>query len=225
MGFKGADNSKDKGDKGKPKAKAKNAGMIPKVADPRCKICNCQFRAHLDRLIVAGATLKDVAEFYTDATGDPISTQSVSRHKNKHLDLRQRALRRIVERRRVNLDDETDDAANDLLHRQSMLEAVAADGFNRMMGGEVRYTVGEWLSVVSELDRVENEERVASEDQMRRELAAMVSAIRQVLPEERWDELMRAYQFHLGDAQGELIEAEAKAIEAEVIREEDEQDE
>lgn len=204
--------------KGGPKKAKKEAPSFrtPQVVDKRCKVCSQpEVRGYIDRMLVAGVSVRDIADFYSQVTDQTIHYSSVYRHQ-KHLDLKQRVLRRIVEKRIRDEDTLTDDATGDLLHRRSMLEAVAHEGFSQILDQRVRFTVGEWNSIMETIDRMDREEEQESVVELKRELIALVTALKQSLGPAQYDQIMREYEVQLGGRALEIGRSKDDDIAAEM---------
>lgn len=178
------------------------AGGTPLVNVPNCRVCAHALRPHVDRMLLTGAaSLREVVAFIKEVSGDEIGTSSVHRHA-RHMSMREQALRRVVQRRMGIDDAETEDAADLLISRRAMLEAVATDGFDKIVGGEVRYTVGEWAAILDRLRQAEADEDGASREVMQRQLLAFVAAVKQVLPADQFAQVWVIYKQNLGEEPG-----------------------
>jgi hypothetical protein len=82
-----------------------NLGDMPVKSEPRCNICSCASRNKVDKLIAAQFSMTDIAQELLDSDPDfkdkvlDTVRKNVERHAKRHLDLRNKAIRHMVEQR------------------------------------------------------------------------------------------------------------------------------
>jgi len=171
---------------------------VPQIVGKNCLCCISEFRGYIDRMLIAGVPQREIADFLGRIIGKDVHHTAVGRHYRNHLDLKQRALRKIMEKRIAGEIDDVDAAAGDLLNRKAMVEMVAHKGFTDIVEGSVRFTVGEWLSAMDRLDAADREETGASIAEMQRETMALVHAIQSIVPAPMLKQILDLYSTNLG---------------------------
>jgi hypothetical protein len=101
-------------------------------SEPRCNICNSVARNKIDKLLVAGFSntsvaqeLMEVDQGFADKNIDTVR-KNVERHAKGHLDIRNRGVREIVERRAKEQGILVDSAIGQITSGRALLDILVA---------------------------------------------------------------------------------------------------
>lgn len=195
----------------------------------RCRVCtDPEARARVNRLLAWGMDLREIESLLGDINArrrrnNQITYYSLRGHKERHFNIQDpasAALRRILERRKAQVADETATGVGNLLTGMAYLDIVAQKGFQNLLDEDtvVDYETGLKAQLKLE-DMVREgaiEEQVA---QMRRDVSVLQQAVRDVLGDKPalLTELSQRIDELTGNSRDEVITAE-------VIDDDDEDD-
>lgn len=199
-----------------------HGGKDPKVKiHPSCRVCNApnDLMKTVNYMLASGASYKDVERLIAPINaslpeGARIDYQGIRRHQKSHLPYDADAVRRILERRAEEAQQDFERGSNHLVGVAAYAEVMMKKGFASMANGEITVSPSEGLKAAEFLHRIEQES--AGQDNAAETLATLnriIQAVRAVVPERYWQRIMN----HL--------DGEQEAIEAEAIEEDDEFDE
>lgn len=188
---------KKPGGASKGKAVERRPPVAPKgfqISHPQCKVCQSPSRRFIDRLLVLGIPAAQVAAQYSDIDEIEYSRKSMANHKNKHLDLRDAAIRRMVEKRAEEAGIDVEAATESLLTSRSALETLVHKGYESVVTGEVLVRPEDMMSALKHLREEEEEIFQVQLDRMREdlreELNALIRAIQKVVPSGMHNDVM-----------------------------------
>lgn len=98
---------------------------------PRCHACNSDFRADIDRMLLAGETTRAVSQWLDKTHCERIAHNSLAAHKREHLKVMEEAQERLAERaaEQAEAAKAFDDAVAQKVNDVEMLEEVARVGY------------------------------------------------------------------------------------------------
>jgi hypothetical protein len=131
-------------------------------AQTRCHICNSAFRHEVDRMLVQGYPHNLIAEELiardVDFFGRKLQTvrRNVDRHASNHLEVREKAKRRLLEKRAKEEGILIDDLEHAYIAGEAVLEAIVAKGWDQLQKDDrgIRMdTVVEAVKMLTDLKR------------------------------------------------------------------------
>lgn len=192
----------------------------PQMPTGRCRVCqHPESRQKVNTLLTYGMGATEILEFVEDinakrSKNNKITLDSIRNHKHRgHFNVQSptnAAYRRILERRKAQLSDEVADGSEHLLTGMAYLDVVAHKGWQHLVDDEtvVDYETG--LKAQLKLEEMvrdgQVEEQVA---QMRRDVALLQQAVKDVVPEQYLREITERIDELTGNvADDNIIDAE-----------------
>lgn len=158
------------------------------VVEPKCNICQSSSRAKVDRLVAAQFTYKSIAQELIDSDAEfskkELDTvrKNVERHAKRHVDIRSRAVRAIVERRAKEQGILLDHAEGQITNGRALLDLIVGRATEQLAGNpdaKVRYQ--DALEAVKQLEDVQRGEYQAQLELLQRQVMAISTALKNVL--------------------------------------------
>jgi hypothetical protein len=165
----------------------RNAKTAPVPFEPRCKVCTSPSRAFIDSLIAKGYPHSQIADKTYDKDGKKLDRRSVSRHSKRHLPIEQEAIRRILEEEADLLGQNFEEGVKGAITRRGILEVLQRKGFEKVLANDVEMEVKDLIKLAETLERMDQQVSSEQVDQMRAQVAAVMQAIREVVPRDYWD--------------------------------------
>lgn len=178
---------------------------LPWIYEPKCSICRSTNRKAIDQMLVAGFSLRSIAEHF-ERLGETFTRASLSRHGRKHVTLQSAAIRRIIEKRAEDMVDSVEEAAGFLATRRSILEVAMQKGYDQIMSGSAHISPQDLLAIMDKLERMEAEEHAVAVDEMMRDFNAFAQAVKAMVEEEKWPEIVALYKENLQDMKTPALE-------------------
>lgn len=200
--------------------------QIPTIIEPRCKVCQSDFRDVIDRLIVTGISDTKLAQQFAGKDASLKSSvgavrKSIERHRKRHLNVRDSALRRILEKRAAEAGILVDRYEDQLVDTTALLEQMIAKGQEQITDPKARI---KYQDVIKAAEMLRDQRLQEASEQMEvyaRQVRAISQAVKELVPLELHPAIVdRARQL----LTGEFVEVGAgqqaqlpKAEEVEVI--------
>jgi hypothetical protein len=168
---------------------------LPVKTEPRCKICQSSVRPHVDRLIAAQFPYRAIAEQIqgTDPKlGKTLSAlaKNVERHAKKHVNVRDRAVRSIIEQRAMEQGILLDSATTNLTTSRALVDVMIHRGLEQATDPDTRIKYQDVLEAVKLQQEMEQSTYVAELEDKQKQLWAISQAVKQIVPEEKYPELV-----------------------------------
>lgn len=195
--------------------------VLPIITEPRCNICKSSMRSLIDQLIVSGYSPMAIARQVhgTELKGsiDAIR-KSVERHSDRHLNVREEALKRIIDNRAKERGILIDATEERLVTSEAVLDMIVSKGLEQIVDPAARVKYQDILKAV-ELQKSYESDSVAQQlDILQRQMWAIREAVKKVCPPELWQELV---QTAMDLFSGADPFAEPETLELEPVEEED----
>lgn len=179
---------------------------LPAIVEPRCKICNSEYREAVDKRWAAGASGGTIALWLQDL-GFQVDKRSVNRHLANHVSVEHEALARIVQERFRQRQEHIEAEADFRITRDALAQALVEGGFQRLIDGDAKVPFEHALKA-AELQAVwEKEEEAVKVDELLRQLDCIVQALKDVATPEVWKAVAkRARQIYDGSVLAQVEE-------------------
>lgn len=171
---------------------------LPDRVEPRCHVCQSDLRTLVDRMAVHGYRPVFIAKEVQEA--DPsLSRKSIERHLKNHVNFENKALQAILHERAKEEGILENMARSNILTRQAVLDQFVQQTWKRVSQTEAKipYEVG--LKAIELQEMLEQKQETNVVETVTRQLAAIIQAIREVVPPEYHEDLARRAE-HLFDA-------------------------
>lgn len=198
-------------------ARYTKAARPSQIVEPRCGVCQHDYRSFIEMLLVKGSSYKSIEERITPK----VSRQSISNHYKKHMDLQDAALRSLLEREAEIQGHNHEEGVADLITTRGALEVALRRGYESLIDKSTKVEARDLIQIVRTLaDMDEGREQVGLEA-ARLQVEVFMEAIRQVVPQEYWSQIGEKVaelrtedpQFMGYKGQGEIM------VDAEVVEE------
>ena len=187
---------KDEDEGGSRPSRKHSSKGLPFIYEPRCAVCTSTYRRSVDQMLVAGFSLANIAAHF-ERLGETFSRASVGRHSKNHLTLHSAAIRRIVEKRTDNMLENVEEAAGFLASKRAILEVALQKSYDNVLSGSAHLTAQDMLSIMEKLERMEAEEHAVAVDEMIRDFKAFSQAVKQLVAEDIWPQIVEQYRANL----------------------------
>lgn len=179
-----------------------DANPLLVVSEPRCKVCRSEHRAEIDAMLRGGASQTDVRHHFNDLLGhEHFTPNNLSVHARKHLygPDPEDWVRRAARARRM-LGDPS--ALPVRATPEDALRAVVEIGLRSIDAGVSIPEPGDVIRAVSELKRIERDGERATEAELLRQIKAFTTAVKNHLPEDKWDAMYHDFEVILAESGG-----------------------
>lgn len=172
------------------KAAAPVNPMLPMKAEPRCNICKSASRQLVDKLIVSGFSYIDIAEELVardqEFQGKELDTvrKNVERHAKRHVNVREKAMRQIIERRAMEQGILIDEATGNLTTGRALLDNIIVRANEMIADPDQRVKFADAIEAVKMLEDVQKSEYLAQVESMQKQVWAISQAVKEMIPED-----------------------------------------
>lgn len=163
--------------------------QMPLKSEPRCNICNCQSRAKVDKLLAAQFSNTSIAEELImsdpDFKGKELDTvrRNVERHGKNHVDIRNRAIRRIVEQRAREQGILLDSVEGKITSGRALLDSIIMQAQDQMGNPDMKVRMADAIEAVKLLEDVQKAEYQAQLEILQRQVWAISQAVKAKVPQ------------------------------------------
>jgi len=197
---------------GKSKSPVRSAYQI---TQPRCKVCQSPSRRQIDQMLTMGMPAAHVAEHFSEIDEQKYTSKSFNNHKNKHLALKDAAIRQIVEKRAKEAGIDIDNAAESLLTSRSVLETMVHKGFESVLNGRTTVRPEDLMAALKQLQEQDEEyhdvQLRMNREEFRKELQVFIDSVRSVVPSEMHEEIISVFKANMKTIQQERDQIEQHA--------------
>lgn len=158
-------------------------GALPVVTEPRCNICNSKNRRHIERLMAGGFTAVAIAEELIRADEDfkekKLDTvrRNVSRHAEKHLNIKDRAVRAVIEKRAAEQGALITEEVERITTARSLLDLVVDRGHDQLQDPDYKVRMADVIEATKMLEDIARQEYVSQVEVMQRQVWAISQAL------------------------------------------------
>lgn len=161
---------------------------MPLKSEPRCLICQSPHRPMVDKLLAAQFSNTSVAEElqlvdpdFKDKDPDTVR-RNVERHGKNHVDIRNRAIRRMVEQRAREQGMLLDHVEGKITSGRALLDILVANATEQAQSGKpVRFA--DAIEAVKLLEDVQKAEFQSQLEVLQRQVWAISQAVKNKVPE------------------------------------------
>jgi|SRR5581483_3774866 len=161
---------------------------LPVRSEPRCNICKSANRSRVDKLLAAGFSYISVAEElqvlddeFKHKELDTIR-KNVERHAKRHVNIKDRAVREIIERRALEQGIILDEATGQIATGRALLDLVVAKGTEQLTDPDMRVKVADAIEAVKMLEDVQKSEYLAQVEAMQKQVFCISRAVQELVP-------------------------------------------
>lgn len=163
---------------------------LPMKTEARCNICNAASRSKVDKLVAAQFSYTSIAqelvESDPDFKGKEIDTvrKNVERHAKRHLDIRNKAIRQIVEQRAREQGMLLDSVEGKIVSGRALLDLITNRATEQLTDNpDFKVKIADAIEAVKMLEDVQKAEFQAQLETMQRQVWAISEALKEVSAE------------------------------------------
>jgi len=184
-----------------PRAKRTGNGLTvasntPIKTESRCHICQCASRPKVDKLIAAQFSFSSIAEELIesdpDFAGKELDTvrKNVERHAKRHLDIRNKAIRQIVEQRAKEQGMLLESVEGKITSGRALLDLIINRGTEQLTDSpDFKVKMADAIEAVKMLEDVQKAEFQAQLETMQKQVWAISEALKTVASKRKIDPL------------------------------------
>lgn len=168
---------------------------LPVVSEPRCNICKSAARKRVDRLLAAGFSNAAVAEELQltedDFKGKELDTirKNVERHAKRHVNVRERAIKSIIERRAKEEGILVDEVAENLATARGVYDLIIQKGTEQLANPDAKVRYADVIEAAKMLEEAKRQEYTHELERYQRQVWAISQALKEYEADE--DKLRR----------------------------------
>ena len=158
--------------------------------EPRCLICNSPARVKVDKLLVAGFSNTSVAQelmesdsAFEDKSIDTVR-KNIERHSKSHLDIRNRGVREIVERRAREQGILVDSAIGQITSGRALLDILIAKATEQAGNPDSKVHYRDAIEAVKMLEDVQKQEYMYQLEELQKQVWAISQAVLEKVPKD-----------------------------------------
>lgn len=169
------------------------------IVAPNCNVCQSPYRRQIDLCLASGWKQTAVIRHFNQIEGDNyFKKDSMSRHRNLHLSIMDKAIRDVIEARARQFKTDTDEISGGLMTKAAALETVVMRGLDSLQKGTSVSEPKDVLAAIAMLEKMEAEWKETAIDEMLREFKAFSDSVRDVVGEELFAAIWAGFEARLG---------------------------
>lgn len=161
-------------------------GNLPVTSEVRCNICQSPNRRHVDKLVAAGFSYLSIAQElqalddeFREKKLDTIR-KNVSRHADRHVNIKDRAVRQIIETRAKEQGVLLEEATGQITSVRSLMDLMVARGHDQLADPEFRVRMADVMEAARMLEDVSRQEYMHKVEVLQRQVWAIGQALTHV---------------------------------------------
>lgn len=174
--------------------------QLPVVTEARCNICKSEYRSIIDRMIAGPYSYTAIArqfrgkDKYLSGSLEAVR-KSVERHAKRHVNVRDAAVRQIIEQRAMEAGLLVEDVKNQYLTLEALLELYVQKGFEQVTDPESRVRHQDILEAVKIIEQMRKDTVQEEIEVMKKQVYAISQAVKElVAPEQHPAIVARAHE-------------------------------
>lgn len=197
-----ADFGKSENGKGGPKKGQSLKNMRPQaieIVEPRCKVCQSEYRHQMESLMSRGMSMSAVARFF-EQLGVDVNRKNLATHRDNHMALEKAAIAGVIHRRwkeQVLDPDAVEDETNFYMTKYGLLDAMMHKAWEKIENDEAEWKPTDVIAIMQYMERLEAQQKNVALDELMTEARAFRDAVKQVVPPAHWDEIVEHFDQNL----------------------------
>jgi hypothetical protein len=184
---------------------------VPVIIEPKCLVCKSPHRHLVDQMLVAGMTYSEIERQFEFAG---LKRRSIASHKERHLGYEEAAIRAVIEREADLARRNYEEGVDRLVTKKSYLEVALQKAYDALIKDETIVEPKDAVKVIETLSKMQSESEGIAIDELNVQLQAFMQAVREVVPNEYWQEVVkRTHELLKGSGHDAPIE-DTKTLEA-----------
>lgn len=163
------------------------AGGIPLINEPRCKVCQSPHRHLVDQLLVAGHSYSEIERQFAFAN---IPRRSISKHANNHLGYEEAGIREIIEREAMAAQRNFEEGKTRVITKNAYLEVAMQKAYDALIKDDVLVEPKDAVKVIEQLQKLQEQNQAIALDELRVQLQTFIQAVKEIVPKNSWSEIV-----------------------------------
>ena len=162
---------------------------LPVANEPRCNICKSPRRSTVDRLLASGygytAIAEDILQSDPEFEDKPLDTirKNVERHAKRHVNVKERAIREILERRAVEAGVLVEEVAGSFTTGEALIDLMVQRATDQISDPDQKIRFTDALEAVRLAKEFEKSTYAEQLEVMQRQVWAISQAVKEIVPE------------------------------------------
>lgn len=197
------------------------AGSLPVLTDhnePRCKVCQSPYRREIDMCLATGWSQRSVIDHFNALLAederygpDYFSPNNMSTHKNRHMTVRDIAVRKIMESRAKALGVDVENVEGMILTHEATLETIVQAGLEQLRNGLTSSEPKDVLAAIQMLKQIEADFTASAVDELTNQFKAFADAVEEIVTPEQGKEIFQRTQELLAQREIKLMRPQLQA--------------
>jgi hypothetical protein len=167
--------------------KKTQAGGIPLIVEPRCKVCQSPHRNLVDQMLVAGLSYSEIERQFAFAS---IPRRSIAKHKDLHLGYEEAAIRAVIEKEAIAAQQNFEEGVTRLVTKNSYLEIALQKAYDALIKDDVTVEPKDAVKVIEQLQKLQEQNQAVALDELRVQLQTFIQAVKEVVPKGDWESIV-----------------------------------
>lgn len=156
--------------------------LLKMVYEPACKVCNSLYRPQIDILLVRGFSVRAIEKSVKEM-GEDISYRSIARHRERHLDIEAASFRHLVDQHVDEANKQIAEGAFRLISGKAWLDLFVQKGWDALLYGQLELQGRDVIQAIRLREDIMKDGLGQIEEEMHRQLQAIITAIKELVPE------------------------------------------
>lgn len=170
-------------------------GDLPVIFQPRCKVCQSDFRSIIERLLVTGHPYVGIARQFVNKdpqfhTSVDSLRKSIERHRKAHMNAHDNAIRGLLEKQAREQGVLVETVQEQLISEEALLQLAVKKGTEQLTNSDSRIKYQDAIKAAELLRDKKYEEISIQMDIVNRQYNAIVQACQRVVPKELYPMLV-----------------------------------
>lgn len=194
---------------------AKKHAEVIEINEPRCKVCQNEYRHQMEAMMVRGHSLSSVARFF-EQLGVDVNRKNLATHRDNHMALEKAAIAGVINQRwreQVVDPDAVEGEVSFIMTKHGLLDAMLHKAWQKIENDEAEWKPTDVIQIMTYMERLEAQQKNVALDQLMMEARAFRDAVKAVVPQNNWEEIVHRFEQNVDIAQHPIRAIETTAEE------------
>jgi hypothetical protein len=152
-----------------------------RITEPRCHVCQHPYRDWIETMLIRGASYKGLQNRIPPLEGHKVlDRRSFSNHHKNHMDLRDAALRAILEKEAELQGQNFEEGVEDAITKRGVLEVALRKGFEDIINNVTTVEPRDLIQITKVLGEMDSHQHQIGLDELRAQVQIFIQAIKDV---------------------------------------------
>ena len=174
-------------------------GNLKLISHPTCKVCQSVHRHDIDMLLARGFSCRAIEKQLAEL-GEIVGYKSINRHSQKHMSLDLALFKNMAEQRVTEINKQVAEGSFRIISDLAILDLIIQKGVDGLLYDKVIIEAKDMIQAAKLRNEIEKSGLNAVEEEMSRQLNAIIQAVQEECPEDMWMAIVkRAKEIAQGD--------------------------